>query len=203
MAGPGDDPGQDGIHGEDAGGEGEAEPQCEEGGDAEPETLVAEGGRQLILLAAGRGRRGRIDLVMRWFGDEGLDGDPLVGRGIAEAVGAALIADLEAGLLARLGQGDGDLHLPVIDLGLAEEVVFMIGAGGQHRLLEGEVLALEAEAVAVEVVVVGDAQAQQQPVALLFALEDERLVHFQKFGLGAGLDAEGTQQIRAAGPGRQ
>ena len=42
MAGPGDDPGQDGIHGEDAGGEGEAEPECEEGGDAEPEALAAE-----------------------------------------------------------------------------------------------------------------------------------------------------------------
>lgn len=79
----------------------------------------------------------------------------------------------------------------------------MLGAGGQHRLFEGKVFPLEAEAVAIEVVVVGDAQAQQQPIALLFALEDERLIHFQKFGLGAGLDAEGAQQIRAAGAGRQ
>ena len=167
MAGSGDDPGQDGIHGEDAGGEGEAEPECEEGGDAEPEALAAEGRRQLILLAAGRCGLVRL---LALLGGERLDADQLVGGGIAEAVGTALIADLEAGLLAGLGQGDGDLQLPVIDLGLAEEVIFMLGAGGQHRLLEGEVFPLEAEAVAIEVVVVGDAQAQQQPIALLFAL---------------------------------
>ncbi len=51
MAGTGDDAGQNGIHGEDAGGEGEPQPQREEGDDAEPKTLITEGGGQLILLA--------------------------------------------------------------------------------------------------------------------------------------------------------
>jgi len=121
---------------------------------------------------------------------EGLHRDPLVGGGIAEAVGATLIAYPEAGGVPHLGQGDGDLQLLIEDPGLAEEVILMLGACGQHWGLEGEVVPLDADAVAIEVVAVGEAQGQQQLVSLLFALEDEGLVDFQKLGLGAGLDAE-------------
>ncbi len=162
MTRPGYDAGQDRVHGEDAGGEGEAEPQREEGGYAEPESLAAEGLGQLILLTAGWGEchvigGGRICIVS---GDR-LHRNLLVGGRIAEAVGTALIADGEAGLLPRLGQGDGDLHLPVVDPGLAEEVILMLCPGRQDGFIEGEVLALEAKTVAVEVVVIGDAQGQQ------------------------------------------
>ena len=198
------DAGQNGVHGEDAGGEGEPQPQREEGGDAEPEALAAEGRGQLILLTAGWGAGhviggGRICIVS----DDRLHRNLLVGGRVAEAVGTALIADGEAGLLARLGQGDGDLHLPVVDPGLAEEVILMLCPGGQDGLTEGEVLALEAEAVAVEVVIIGDAQGQQQLVALLFTLEHEGVVDFQKLGLGVGLDAKSAQQTVTAGLNRR
>ncbi|MNE40202.1 hypothetical protein D3C80_1341990 [compost metagenome] len=77
----------------------------------------------------------------------------------------------------------------------------MLGARRQREGLEGEVVPLDADAVAIEVVTVGEAQGQQQLVSLLLALEDEGLVHFQKLGLGTGLDAEAAQQILAAGLG--
>ncbi|MNZ16908.1 hypothetical protein D3C78_338910 [compost metagenome] len=203
LAGTGDDAGQNGVHGEDAGGEGEPQPQRKEGGDAEPEALAAEGGRQSVLLAADRRLCGisRVCLPGVVSGREGLHRDPLVGGGIAEALGASLIAYLEAGGVPHLGQGDGDLQLLIEDPGLAEEVILMLGARRQHWGLEGEVVPLDADAVAIEVVTVGEAQGQQQLVSLLLALEDEGLVHFQKLGLGTGLDAEAAQQILAAGLG--
>ncbi len=200
MPGPGDDPGQDGIHGEDAGGEGEAETQGEEGGDADPEPMAAEGGRQPVLLAARpvgalkAGRRFRLG-----GGGEGLDGDPLVGRWVAESLGAALVTQSEAGRVPDPGQRHGDLHLLVIDPALAEEVILVLGAGGQDGLVEGEVLSLHTDAVAIEVVAVGDAYPEQQPITLLFALEGEGLIHLEESGLG--LDAEAAEQILAAGPG--
>ncbi|MNG10561.1 hypothetical protein D3C84_940370 [compost metagenome] len=75
----------------------------------------------------------------------------------------------------------------------------MLSAGGQLGGVEGEVLPLEAEAMTVEIVAIGDAQAQQQLVTLLFAVQDEGLIDLQELGLGAGLDAEGAQQVVAAG----
>ncbi|MNR26954.1 hypothetical protein D3C85_1442000 [compost metagenome] len=53
--------------------------------------------------------------------------------------------------------------------------------------------------MAVEIVAIGDAQAQQQLVALLLAVQDEGLIDLQELGLGVGLDAEGAQQVVAAG----
>ncbi len=75
----------------------------------------------------------------------------------------------------------------------------MLGAGGQDGLVEGEVLSLHTDAVAIEVVAVGDAYPEQQPITLLFALEGEGLIHLEESGLG--LDAEAAEQILAAGPG--
>ncbi|MNH04258.1 hypothetical protein D3C79_635480 [compost metagenome] len=202
LTGTGDDAGQNGVHGEDAGGEGKSQPQRKEGGDAEPEALAAEGGRQSILLAAGW----RLDGVSGaglpggvTGGSERLHGDQLVGGRIAETLGATLIAYLEAGGVPHLGQGDGDLQLLIKDPCLAEEVILMFGACRQHGRLEGEVVPLDADAVAIEIVTVGEAQGQQQLVSLLLALEGEGLVDFQKFGLGIGLDAETAEQILAAG----
>ena len=203
LTGTGDDAGQNGVHGEDAGGEGEPQSQRKEGGDAEPEALAAEGGRQPVLLASGRRLCGISGVCLPGVasGREGLHRDPLVGGGIAEALGAPLIAYCEAGGVPHLGQGDRDLQLLIEDPGLAEEIILMIGARRQREGLEGEVIPLDADAVAIEVVTVGEAQGQQQLVALLLALEDEGLVDFQKFGLGTGLDAEAAEQILAAGLG--
>ncbi|MNE61521.1 hypothetical protein D3C80_1567400 [compost metagenome] len=53
--------------------------------------------------------------------------------------------------------------------------------------------------MAIEIVAIGDAQGQQQLVPSLFAVQHEGLVDGQKFGLGAGLDAEAGEQIGAAG----
>ncbi len=83
-------------------------PQRKEGGDAEPEALAAEGGRQSILLAAGW----RLDGVSGaglpggvTGGSERLHRDQLVGGRIAETLGATLIAYLEAGGVPHLGSG--------------------------------------------------------------------------------------------------
>ena len=102
MAGTGDDAGQDRVHGEDAGGEGEPQPQCEEGDDAEPEPLMAEGGGQLILLAH------RCDALCRFSSgrcgcrDQRGHIDQLVSRRVAEAVGTALIAHPQGGVFPHL-----------------------------------------------------------------------------------------------------
>ncbi len=102
MAGTGDDAGQDWVHGEDAGGEGEPQPQCEEGDDAEPEPLIAEGSGQLILLA------NRCDALCRFSSgccgcrDQRGHIDQLVGRRVAEAVGTALIAHPQGGIFPHL-----------------------------------------------------------------------------------------------------
>ncbi len=202
MTGAGDDAGQDWVHGEDAGGEGEPQPQCEEGDDAEPEPLIAEGSGQLILLA------NRCDALCRFSSgrcgcrDQRGHIDQLVGRRVAEAVGAALIAHPQGGAVAHLFERHRDAHLLVVDPGLAEEVILVLGAFRQGRLAEGEVVPLEAQAVAIEVVVVGDVEGQQQLIAALFTLDLKGLIDLQKFGFGVGLNAQRAEQIGATGVGR-
>ncbi len=78
----------------------------------------------------------------------------------------------------------------------------MLGAFRQGRLAEGEVVPLEAQAVAIEVVVVGDVEGQQQLIATLFALDLKGFIDLQKFGFGVGLNAQRAEQIGAAGVGR-
>ena len=89
-------PVRDGIHGEDAGGEGEAETQGEEGSDADPEPLAAGAAASLSLLACPARRCPEGWPLPPGRGGEGLDGDPFVGRWVAESP-AALVTQGEAG----------------------------------------------------------------------------------------------------------
>ncbi len=78
----------------------------------------------------------------------------------------------------------------------------MLGPLWQGRLAEAEVVPLETQAVAIEVVIVGDMEGQQQLIAVLFALDLKGLIDLQKFGFGIGLNAQRAEQIGAAGVGR-
>ena len=75
----------------------------------------------------------------------------------------------------------------------------MFGACRQHGRLEGEVVPLDADAVAIEIVTVGEAQGSAAACFLAARSRGQGLVDFQKFGLGIGLDAETAEQILAAG----
>ncbi len=77
----------------------------------------------------------------------------------------------------------------------------MLGAFRQGRLAEGEVVPLETQAVAIEVVVVGDVEGQQQLIATLVALDLKGLIDLQKFGLGVGFNTQRAEQVGAAGVG--
>ena len=111
-------------------------------------------------------------------------------------VGAALAGDVQ--LEGRLAGGDGERNdqFAAVDFDFAEGVVLFGLAGGQDGFVEGDAVGLELEAVTVEIVAVGDVEADFDGFFVEGAGGDaEGLVGRQRLagGSGTGHGHEGEQ----------
>ena len=161
-----DDSRQDRHHGQDTGGEAEQQAETEEAGQDQPVTPLAEQGGDPRSFVCHRGhswhgRRRRCRAYGRHRTREKADGRLLRRRRIADPLIPAPLRDgLEHKSIGARGieQRNADAHLVVIDVHLAEEIVFLGFAGWKCRVAQADRsrFGRKTKFFAVEIVAVGN-----------------------------------------------